>query len=705
MEKARPLEVDGRVYRVPPDWSDNAATVFVGKYCRRHGDKFVENGVEPVFRRLIDFWFPGNRAKQALLFNDLWCQVASPNSPQYFNAGIYKQYGVAGNDIGLWRYDHDRAKPSYSTYEHPQLHACFIQTVDDSLPGIMDLLLAEAILFSRGSGTGSNFSPLRGKGERIGGGGTSSGLISFLKVFDVSAGAVKSGGTTRRAAKMVVLDIDHPDLLDFIDWKSREEHKAQVLSEAGYGDSWESESYQTVAGQNSNNSISVTNKFMDALASDSNWQLRGRVDRQVDKTMPARVIWQKLCQAAWNCADPGVQFPDIINSWNTTPQDGRIVASNPCSEHLRLNDSACNLASINLGAFLTGNDDVFNVDKYLKVIRRWTDVLDKSVDLAAFPTKQIAVNAHRYRDIGLGYCNLGSLLMQLGVAYDSEAAQLLAGFLTAILTATAYVRSAELSEDLGCYPAYKDNKQDHLRVVDQHYQAMTELHGATSGLRRQKAILGERYEDLQGVFNHLRSVALNLWHKAVRYSTSYGVRNAQLTVIAPTGTIGLAMDAETTGVEPLFALTSVKTLAGGGTLTQASKSVGLGLSALGYGPDVVADVTKHIQTDNTILGRRGVKKAHREVFQTAVGDNTLPTEAHIHMLAAVQPFVSGGISKTVNMPNSATVEDVDNTYQLAYKLGVKCVAVYRDGCKAQPLKQAECKTCGDDMSCTIDNPR
>ena len=647
--KTRKILRDDVSYEVPTDWSDNAINIFIDKYCRSQGEIFAETSMEQVFQRLVDFW----KLNIPELFDDLWQQKASPNSPQYFNAGIYQSYSLPGSDIGLWFTINNKQLASYNTYQYPQLHACFIQPIDDSLEGIHKLLGSEMRLFSRGSGTGTNFSDLRGKDEKVTGGGTSSGLISFLKIFDTMAGAIKSGGTTRRAAKMVVVDVNHPDIVEFVNWKVNEERKAKILIEhGGYDGKWEGEAYQSVSGQNSNNSVRLSDKFMKAVQGDELWALTN------GKQIIAKKLWHEICQAAWHCADPGVQFSDTINRWNTTPLSGEIRASNPCSEHLRLDNSACNLASINLLSLL-GDDGQFNYLEFANLVKRWTRVLDKSVDLAGYPTAEIAEGAHNYRDIGLGYCGLGALLIRLGVPYDSDEGRLIAQSITALMNAVAYNESTVLAQESGSYPQFNKNAEDHKFVLYRHWGNLPDQYSQSELPNRLSA------------FIKTIELAEHYYDSAKSRAEHHGIRNAQLTVIAPTGTIGLTMDSETTGIEPLFDVTTSKELSGGGYLKQFSRSV---------------EIAKECGNEQAI--------------QTAIGDHALPPLAHVKMLAAVQPHISGGISKTVNMPNDASVDDIDQIYMQAFEKGVKCVAVYRDGCKEQPLT-AECKSCGDDEACDI----
>ena len=664
--KTRPIEVNGDSYQIPEDWSDNAGMVFVDKYCRSFKDHFKELTVKEVFNRLVRFWFSSSFDRKAVVFADMWRQLASPNSPQYFNAGIYNSYKVTGEDIGLWYIStKGKARRNKSTFRRPQLHACFIQPVEDNLKGIYRLLETEGLLFSRGSGTGTNFSTIRGKGERLKGGGTSSGLISFLEGFDVMAGTIKSGGITRRAAKMVVVDIDHPDIVEFVEWKVNEEDKAKALSNAGYGDGWQSESYRTVSGQNSNNSVRVTNKFMDSIDDENeSWKLTSLTDNSIVKHVSPKYLWYRICKAAWACADPGIQFSDTINAWNTTPNSGEIRASNPCSEHLRLDNSACNLASINLvgvSAISSDNENFANRLEHLSY--RWTDVLNRSIDLAGYPSKAIAEGAYRYRDIGLGFCGLGALLIRLGMPYDSVCGRETASLIAAVINASAYKQSAMLAATDGSYPAFADNRDEHLQVLVKHQSGLSNTPVSDNAL-----------------IDELHQRSTRLYREAIDLGYKHGFRNAQLTVIAPTGTIGITMDSETTGIEPLFAINTNKELAGGGSLQQQPPSIQYAISRFGY--DVIDD-------------------PEHSIFQTAVGENALSPEAHVAMVAEVQRHVSGGISKTVNLPSSATIDDIDKIYRLAYNSGVKCISVYRDGSKSQPLTDNDCKTCGEDEVCPI----
>ena len=695
---------------VPLMWSDNAATILLTKYCRSYNGLFKETSAMEVFERLTDFWLEIKKGElpnywyvspqtdpkaelaerfrlKAELLELLVEQKAAPNSPQFFNAGINNSYDILGSDIGLWHWNFQGAVPTQHTYTFPQLHACFLQPIEDSLSGITDLLATEARLFQRGSGTGTNFSTLRAAGERLAGGGTSSGVISFLKVFDAMAGAIKSGGT-RRSAKMVILDIDHPDIEEFINWKWREEKKAYDLGSLGYGTNWEDESYQTVSGQNSNNSVRVSNDFMYAVREDEDWQLKGRVDDSVNRTVKAIDLWQQICKSAHGCADPGLIFSDTVNHWNTTPNSGEIRTCNPCAEHWRLDNSACNLASINIGKFV-GKTDKLDIPAFGRAVELFIRVLDTSVDKAGYPSEEICETTHQFRDLGLGYANLGGVLMSLGLPYDSDKGRCFAASVTSLMTAIAYCTSAELAKEKGAYPAFAENREDHLRVLDAHI-----IHDNLLYIDITNA----------GADDYIVNEAERVWRQAERLTKKHGQRNAQTTVIAPTGTIALLMDCDTTGIEPAFALKSQKQVAKlsggkGSTMTLTIDAVGKGLRTLGYQDGDILLAKKWINKHGNLQDCPLIGDDHKPVFHTAM--HGLTPEAHIKMVGACQPFVAGGISKTINMPSNATVEDISKAYKLAHKLGLKCISIYRDGSKSQPLT-ADCKKCGDDEACEIE---
>ncbi len=891
---------DGRVVfqdtavQVPEGWSQVATDILAQKYFRKAGvpaatARVAEEGVpawlqrsvpdaaalealpegerfggehdaREVFDRLAGCWtywgwkeghFDDEASARA--FHDelafmLANQMAAPNSPQWFNTGLHWAYGIDGPAQGHHYVNPKtgRVVKSTSAYERPQPHACFIQSVSDDLVndgGIMDLWTREARLFKYGSGTGTNFSRLRGDGEPLSGGGKSSGLMSFLKIGDRAAGAIKSGGTTRRAAKMVCLDLDHPDIEAFVRWKVVEEqkvaalvtgsrlnatHVSAILSAANqpalgearfdpkhnpalaravvaarqasipdntifravqyarqgftsvelpvYDTDWQSEAYTTVAGQNSNNSVRVPNAFMDAVMRDEDWHLRRRTDGKVAKTLRAADLWDDICEAAWASADPGLQFDTTINEWHTCPAGGRINASNPCSEYMFLDDTACNLASLNLVKFYDADTRTFDLDGYVHAVRLWTMVLEISVAMAQFPSPEIARLSYAYRTTGLGYANLGALLMLMGIPYDSPEGRGLCGALTAVLTGEGYAQSARMAAELGPFPEFSANRASMLRVIRNHRRAANAAPATDyEGLTIRPVPL-----DAAHTPGHLVSAARKAWDDALALGEAHGFRNAQHSVIAPTGTIGLVMDCDTTGIEPDFALVKFKKLAGGGYFKIINASVPPALRALGYDDDAIDAMIKHatghgtlrgaphvnhdtlrargfddaalqrveaqiksafdiafvfspytlgdalcarlgftpaqladpsfrvldalgftpaeIEAANayatgtmTLEGAPGLLAKHLPVFDCANkcgkhGQRFISAEGHIRMMAAAQPFISGAISKTINMPNEATITDVHEAYTLSWRLGLKANALYRDGSKlSQPL--------------------
>ena len=874
---------------VPARWSQVASDVIAQKYFRKAGvpsaiEKIEEEGVpeflwrgkpakgaemggetssKQVFDRLAGAWtywgwkggYFSTEEDARAYFDEmrfmLATQRAAPNSPQWFNTGLHWAYGIDGPAQGHMYVDpftHKLVK-SKSAYEHPQPHACFIQSVADDLVnegGIMDLWVREARLFKYGSGTGTNFSALRGEGEKLSGGGKSSGLMGFLKIGDRAAGAIKSGGTTRRAAKMVIVDADHPDIEDFINWKVLEEQKVAsivagskmheeklngifaaigtwdgaeadaydpakntALKEAvkaakkvaipetyikrvldyarqghtsiefpTYDTDWDSEAYNSVSGQNSNNSIRVTNAFLTAVEKDADWELISRIDGSVTKTVKARALWEQVGHAAWACADPGIQYHDTVNDWHTCPEDGEIRGSNPCSEYMFLDDTACNLASMNLLTFL--KDGKFQVEEYMHAARLWTVTLEISVMMAQFPSKEIAQRSYDFRTLGLGYANIGGLLMNMGFGYDSDEGRSLCGALTAIMTGVAYATSAEMAGELGPFPGYKKNADHMLRVIRNHRNA---AYGATEGYEK-LAVKPVPLDHANCPDAKLVDVAMAVWDEALKLGEANGYRNAQSTVIAPTGTIGLVMDCDTTGIEPDFALVKFKKLAGGGYFKIINRSVPAALEHLGYGSaqieeivsyavghgsignapainhttlaghgfganelakvdaalesafdirfvfnqwtlgeefctgvlgipaeklnDPTFDLLKHLGFSKadidaandhvcgtmTLEGAPHLKEEHYHIFDCAnpcgkKGKRFLDVDSHITMMAAAQSFISGAISKTINMPNDATIEDCQKAYELSHRLGVKANALYRDGSKlSQPLAAA-----------------
>ena len=860
----------------PAEWSSVAVDILAQKYFRKSGVPQVgpdnrpvldkegepvlggERDARQVFHRMAGCWThwgerygyfdsPADaRAFYDELSHMLAAQIAAPNSPQWFNTGLYYAYGLSGPAQGHYFVDPDSGALTRATsaYERPQPHACFIQSVKDDLVndgGIMDLWTREARIFKYGSGTGSNFSLLRGENEALSGGGKSSGLMSFLKIGDRAAGAIKSGGTTRRAAKMVCLDLDHPDVMQFIRWKVVEEQKVAALvagSRLGkrrlqavlqatrtgdrvqadpkqnpglraamrearaafvpeayiqktlhlaasgvteivfpeYDTDWDSEAYLTVSGQNSNNSIRVPSSFFDVLDKGGNWELRRRTDGKISKTIPAAEIWNEIAYAAWACADPGVQYDTTINEWHTCPEDGRINASNPCSEYMFLDDTACNLASINLVKFL-GPDGGFDVEGFRHACRLWTMVLEISVLMAAYPSPVIAQKSWDFRTLGLGYANMGTVLMRSGIPYDSAEAGAICGAITAIMHGEAYATSAEMAKDLGPFPGYAKKRLHMLRVIRNHRRA---AYNAAPGDYENLSITPKGIDPTHCP-QRLLQAARETWDRALELGQAHGFRNAQVTVLAPTGTIGLVMDCDTTGIEPDFALVKFKKLAGGGYFKIINQSLPMALTALNYPPHQIDEIVNYcvgrktlegapsinhdtlrakgfdddglgrleaaiegafeiqfvfnswtlgdgyvaeklgindaqlaewngnllralgftpseIEAANdyccgtmTVEGAPFLKPEHLAVFDCAnrcgrKGQRFIQVDAHIRMMAAAQPFLSGAISKTINMPQDATVEEVKDAYRASWQSMLKAVALYRDGSKlSQPL--------------------
>ncbi|MCJ7726211.1 MAG: adenosylcobalamin-dependent ribonucleoside-diphosphate reductase, partial [Acidimicrobiia bacterium] len=755
-----------------------------------------EQSARQVIGRLVSTWrWWGERygyfasEADADAFEDelahmLVTQMAAPNSPQWFNTGIHHAYGITGPPQGFWYIDPDTGKLTASTdsYSRPAPHACFIQSIEDDLVnhgGIMDLWVKEARLFNYGAGTGTNFSHLRAENEPLSGGGRSSGVMSFLKIGDRAAGAIKSGGTTRRAAKMVILDIDHPDIEQFINWKKEEERKVRILIDAGYPADFNGEAYQTVSGQNSNNSVRVSSEFVQAVIDDGDWELTGRINGNVMKTVKARSLWHQVAEAAWECADPGIQFDTTINDWHTSPAGGAIRASNPCSEYMFLDNTACNLASLNLVSFYDDDTGNFDIEAYKHAIRLWTMVLDLSVTMAQFPSERIAQGSYDYRTLGLGYANLGSLLMRSGIPYDSDDGRAITGALTSVLTGDAYAASAEMAGVLGPFPRYDENREAMARVMRNHRRAAYDADPSA-------------YEDIStsvmGIDPEhcppaLLDAARKSWDTAVELGEQNGYRNAQATVLAPTGTIGLLMDCDTTGVEPDFALVKFKKLAGGGYFKIANQSIDPALTVLGYDQAQRREIVRYVVGTNTFegtphinresLAERGLNGPEIDTIEAtlpgvfelshafnvwvvgedalqrleftpemyhspdfdllgALGFNANQVEeanavicghqtiegaphladehlavfdcanrngkhgkrfihytGHIKAMAAAQPFISGAISKTINMPHEVTTDDIESAYMMSWELGLKAMALYRDGSKAsQPLSSA-----------------
>ncbi|HZY69927.1 MAG TPA: vitamin B12-dependent ribonucleotide reductase [Thermoplasmata archaeon] len=652
--------------RAPVTWSETAVNIAASKYFRViQGRK--ENSVEGMIRR-VTHWIAqrglalgyfdtieeATQLEESLSYLMVQ-QMAAFNSPVWFNVGVR---------------------------ETPQCSACFIQSVGDDMESILNLAVSEGRLFKGGSGTGSNLSALRGSHEKLSGGGIASGPVSFMRAFDALAGVIKSGGTTRRAAKMVILNMDHPDIVDFIECKVREEDKAYALIREGYSPNFDGtdpdSAYASIAYQNANHSVRVPNAFMEAVQNGSRWTTTNRTDHSVAGTYQARDLWRKLAYAAWRCGDPGVQFDDLTNDWHTSPTTGRINASNPCSEYLFLDDTACNLASINLLKFLDARG-TFDVELFRDAVRTMILAMEIIVDASSYPTPTIAQNSHDYRPLGLGYANLGALLMHHGLAYDSDAGRTFAASISALLSAEGYHMSAEIAKRVGPFPGFDRNRAPMIRVMGKHRDA------------------SERIAKNDARLDPIVEAAADRWHDTVKAGELWGYRNAQISVIAPTGTIGLLMGCDTLGLEPELSLVKTKNLVGGGSIRLVNQTVDQALTSLGYDAKAKEQILSFLKENGTVEGAPGLKEEHQAVFDCALappgGSRTIPPMGHLKMLGAVQPFLSGGASKTINLPNEATVEDIERIYLEAWKLGVKSVALYRDGCKAsQPYETGAGRT-------------
>jgi ribonucleoside-diphosphate reductase alpha chain len=688
------VNVDG--IDAPKSWSKTSVGIVASKYLRQKGvpRKFSKTGAENSIRLLIERvvdsittqgwnqgYFKTPKARDVFrseLASLVLTQKAAFNSPVWFNVGLWPKYKLRGQS-SLWHWDEKRgtAAQAKSAYEFPQTAACFILSVKDDLESIFELARTEARIFKFGSGAGANFSPLRAKGEPLEHGGSSSGLIAFLEVLDRGAGATKSGGTTRRAAKMVILDADHPEILDFIRWKAREEAKALHLTKAGYSGGMDGEAYRTVSGQNSNNSIRVTDRFMRALSADSDWKLKTRTSNTVAQNLKAKALWREIAEAAWASADPGIQFHDSINRWHTVPNEGEIVASNPCSEFMFVNDSACNLSSINLVNFSRGGLN-FDVDGFAAAVRILIVAQEILVSMSGYPTQAVAENSFKLRPLGLGYANLGGLLMGMGLPYDSDEGRGLAGRITQAMTAEAYSVSAELARAKGAFSSYRANKSAMKKIIQSHRKAAKEFKPAGMAA-------------LTPLFEHLEISAKRAWSEGQKVAEKYGYRNAQVTVLAPTGTIGLMMDCETTGIEPEYSLVKNKSLAGGGSLSFFNPAVERGLRTLGYSEKEIKTLIEWQRSHSDLSRNPSLKPEHQRVFDcaqpTGPSGICITAKGHLLMMAAVQPFLSGAISKTINLSESATVTDIEEVFRMAWQLGLKSVAIYRDRSKlAQPLQ-------------------
>jgi len=669
---------------VPADWSQLATNVVASKYFYGEADSddrehSVKQLIHRVTRTIADWGRSdgvfASEADAERFYQELTylCvnQYGAFNSPVWFNVGLFHQNGVSGCE-GNYHWDERANKPVRSVhgYEHPQSSACFIQSVDDTMEDIMRLAQAEAMLFKFGSGTGTDLSTLRSSREKLSGGGTPSGPLSFMRIFDQIAAVVRSGGKTRRAAKMQSLRCDHPDIKEFIECKMIEERKAWALIEQGYDGSFTGDAYASVMYQNANLSVRATDEFMQAALDDADWQTFAVTTGEPMLKYKARDLLRLIAEGTHVCGDPGIQYHTTINTWNTCSASGEICASNPCSEYMFLNDSACNLASLNLMKFRR-DDDTLDVERIRAAVRLFIIAQEILVDHSSYPLERICRNSHDYRPLGLGYANLGALIMSLGLPYDSDAGRALAACVTAILTGSAYATSAELASRIGPFLQYHRNRKSMAQVIQRHRSAVD-------------GISAEHCPE------HLLSTAQACWEEAIAAGHEYGYRNAQVSVLAPTGTIGFMMDCDTTGVEPDIALVKYKQLAGGGMFKIVNRTVPQALQRLGYSPDEVAEIVEYVDENDMIEGAPNLDEKHHAVFDCAFrpakGSRCIGHMGHIRMMGAVQPFLSGAISKTVNMPKEATVEEIMNVYIKAWKLGLKAVAVYRDGSKrTQPL--------------------
>ncbi len=643
---------------IPSSWSLNATNIVAQKYFRgTPGTPERESSLRQVIDRVADtittWGIEGGYfvdTEEAEAFRDelkfiLVTQRAAFNSPVWFNIGV-------------------KGVPQ-------QASACFILAVEDTMAGILNWYREEGTIFKGGSGSGINLSNIRSSYEHLQGGGTASGPVSFMRGADASAGTIKSGGKTRRAAKMVILNVDHPDLEEFIWCKAKEENKARVLRDAGFDMDLDGADAFSIQYQNANNSVRITDEFMHAVKEDRDWDLRAVVDGRPVRTLRARDLWRQIATASWECADPGLQFDTTINKWHTSAASGRINGSNPCSEYMHVDNSACNLSSINLLQYLD-NNDVFDVDAYKHTIEIMFTAQEILVGRADYPTEAIGVNSLKFRQLGLGYANLGALLMALGLAYDSLEGRAWAASLTSLMTGHAYATSARTASRMGPHAGFAENESHMLKVLRMHRDADREI------------------DNVNIVQPDLVLAASQAWDSAVRDGEEYGVRNAQATVLAPTGTIGLMMDCDTTGIEPDLGLVKFKKLVGGGNMVIVNQTVPRALKNLGYEQPVIDRIVAYIDTNKTIVGSPDIKAEHLSVFACSMGDNTIHYEGHVRMMGAVQPFLSGAISKTVNMPAEATVEEIEELHMLSWELGLKAVAVYRDNCKVgQPLSTAK----------------
>jgi ribonucleoside-diphosphate reductase alpha chain len=692
---------------IPASWTQLATNVVVSKYF--YGDpnnpKEREHSVRQLIHRVTrtiadwgvaDGYFDTPEDGERFYRDLTWLclhQYGSFNSPVWFNVGLYHQYGVVGTKCN-WHYNVSTGELEQpeNPYEYPQASACFIQSVGDNMEDIMRLATSEAMLFKFGSGTGTDLSTIRSSREKLSGGGKPSGPLSFMRVYDQIAAVVKSGGKTRRAAKMQSIKVWHPDVMEFIECKWKEEQKAHALIREGYESNFNGEAYSSVMFQNANLSVRVTDDFMEAVSEDKMWKTRWISEKCTAEppTYKARDVLNRMADCAWHCGDPGVQYDTTINKWHTCPNSGRINASNPCSEYMFLDNTACNLASINLMKFRR-DDGSFDYQGFMTACRLFFIAQEILVDHAAYPTDRIAYNSHLYRPLGLGYSNLGSLIMTAGVPYDSATAHGICGSLTALLHGAANLASAEMAGVVGPFAAYEENAEPMMRVMQMHRNAVEQIDNA-----------GPHY---------LKDAAREVWDRVLDLGRRNGFRNAQATVLAPTGTISFMMDCDTTGIEPDIALVKYKQLAGGGMLKIVNQSVPLGLRNLGYSPEQMVDIEKYVDDRDTIEGAPHLKDEHLAVFDCAFtpanGTRSIRWQAHVEMMAAAQPFLSGAISKTVNMPKDTTVQDIADAYFWGWKLGLKAIAIYRDGSKqSQPLStKSEGKKAEEAAQSAVTKPR
>ncbi|MGI5471257.1 vitamin B12-dependent ribonucleotide reductase [Streptomyces sp. CA-132043] len=651
------VNFEQRGVEFPDFWSVNAVNIVTSKYFRGAvGSPDREKSLKQLIDRVVKTYRKSGEENgyfaspaDAEIFEHelayaLLHQVFSFNSPVWFNVG---------------------------TKQPQQVSACFILSVDDSMESILDWYKEEGMIFKGGSGAGLNLSRIRSSKELLSSGGNASGPVSFMRGADASAGTIKSGGATRRAAKMVVLDVDHPDVEAFIETKVKEEEKVRALRDAGFDMDLGGDDITSVQYQNANNSVRVNDEFMKAVETGSKFGLRGRMDNEVIEEIDAKGLFRKMAEAAWACADPGIQYDDTINHWHTSPESGRITASNPCSEYMHLDNSSCNLASLNLMKFLRDDDkgnQSFDAERFAKVVELVITAMDISICFADFPTEKIGETTRAFRQLGIGYANLGALLMATGHAYDSDGGRALAGAITSLMTGTSYKRSAELAAVVGPYDGYARNADAHKRVMKQHSDANGDA---------------KRMDDLD---TPVWAAATEAWQDVLRLGEKNGFRNAQASVLAPTGTIGLMMDCDTTGVEPDLALVKFKKLVGGGSMQIVNNTVPKALKRLGYQPEQVEAIVAHIAEHGNVIDAPALKPEHYEVFDCAMGERSISAMGHVRMMAAAQPFLSGAISKTVNVPESATVEEIEDVYFQGWKLGLKALAIYRDNCKVgQPL--------------------